>query len=262
MKRKSILITGAGTGIGKDAAKRLVQRGHTVYAATHHDAEIAPLQAEFGPSAHVFKLDITDADDRAKIADLDLDVLVNNAAIGESGSLAEVDIDKVRKVFEVNLFSSLELTQIAIRTMIERGGGTVVFISSIAGRIPTPFLMPYSMTKFAISAAAAGLHEEMKTLRKGVHVSVVEPGPFRTGFNQKMSDSRFDWMKEDSLFSKEQIEAMESGTTRMLRRAEARSTTSIIKKITAAAEAEKPRLRYVAPLHFAIIVRLLRILGV
>ncbi|GGB57020.1 short-chain dehydrogenase [Roseibium aquae] len=259
--QKAVLITGAGTGIGKDTAKRLVARGHKVYASTHHESEVDSLQAELGTGATVFKLDVTNAEDRLQIANLNLDVLVNNAAQSESGSLAEIDINRVRRLFEVNVFSSLELSQIAIKSMIGRGGGTVIFISSIVGRVPAPFLMPYSMTKFALSAAAAGLREEMKKLGKGIHVSVVEPGPFKTGFNQKMSDSRFEWMEKGSLFSKDQIEQMKNETNKTLNWLEANSTDSIVSKIVAATEAREPKLRYVAPLQFALLVRLLRILG-
>lgn len=259
---RSILITGAGTGIGRDTARSLLERGHKVYATTHHDAQVAPLQDALGRSAVVFKLDITLPEDRAKIADLDLDVLINNAGQGESGSLAEIDLDRVRRLFEVNLFSSLELTQIAIRSMIRRGGGTIIFISSVAGRIPLPFLMPYSMTKFALSAATAGLRREMKTLGKGIHVCVVEPGAYHTGFNQRLSDSRFEWMKNGSIFSEKQIEGMKTDAERMFRWTESKSTSSIVKKIVSASEAKTPRLRYVAPLSTALAVRVLRIFGV
>ena len=260
---KTILITGAGTGIGRDAAKALLARGHTVYATTYSEAEAAALQAELGQGARVFKLDITDAADRAKIADLGLDVLINNAAQNLSGSLAEVRIDKVRRLFEVNLFSSLELTQIAIRSMIAQGGGTVIFMSSITGRVPEPFVMPYAMTKFAISAAAAGLREEMRVLGKGIHVAVVEPGPYNTGFNQKLVNSQFAAMDQDgSLFSREQIAARRNSIDARLRWLEVGSTDSIVRKIVAAAEASKPRLRYVAPWTFALLVRVLRIMGV
>lgn len=262
MNIKSVLITGAGTGIGKDTAISLLARGHKVFATTHHENEVANLQNELGDSASVFKLDITNADDRAKITGLDIDVLINNAAQGESGSLAEIDIDRVRKLFEVNLFSSLELSQIAIKNMIKRGGGTVVFISSVAGRIPLPFMMPYSMTKFAMSAAAAGLRKEMKTLGKGIRVSVVEPGPYHTGFNQKLSDSRFAWMKEESMFSKAQINKMKVDTDKQFRLTELLSTSSIVRKVVSATEAENPKLRYVAPWHIAFFVRLVRIFGV
>lgn len=260
---KTILITGAGTGIGKDTAKTLLARGHTVYATTYAEAEVAALQAELGQGARVFKLDITNAEDREKIADLELDVLINNAAQNLSGSLAEVKIDRLRRLFEVNVFSSLELTQIAIRSMIARGGGTVIFISSIAGRIPQPFLMPYSMTKFAVSAAAAGLREEMKELGKGIHVSVVEPGPYNTGFNQKLMKSQFENIeKEGSLFSAAQLAARKKSEDDRLRWLEVGSTDTIVRKIVAAAEAKKPRLRYVAPWTFALLVRLMRIFGV
>jgi len=262
MKAKTVLITGAGTGIGKDTAKELLTRGHRVFATTHLESEATSLKEELGQSAQVFKLDITCAEDRAKIEDLDIDVLINNAGQGQSGSLAEIDMDRVRQVFNVNLFSSLELTQIAIQNMLKRNGGTVIFISSIAGRVPAPFMMPYSMTKFALSAAAAGLREEMKLLEKCVHVSVVEPGPYHTGFNQMLSDSRFEWMNEKSLFSKTQIESMKTETDKQLRLLESKSTSSIVKKIIAATEAKKPKLRYVGPLHIAILVRILRIFGV
>jgi short-subunit dehydrogenase len=261
--RKTILITGAGTGIGKDAAKRLAARGHKVYATTYADAEVPVLQAELGTGANVFKLDITSAEDRAQIAALDLDVLINNAAQSLSGSLAEVKIDRVRRLFEVNLFSSLELTQIAIRSMIARGGGTVIFMSSITGRVPEAFVMPYSMTKFAISAAAAGLREEMKVLGKGIHVSVVEPGPYNTGFNQKLVSTQFEAMdQEGSLFTRAQLEARKKAADKRLRLLEVGSTDTIVRKIVLAAEAKEPKLRYVAPWTFALLVRLLRIFGV
>jgi len=262
MKTKSVLITGAGTGIGKETAKKLVSKGHKVYATTYSEDEAKSLQKELGEGGTAFKLDITNAEDRLKIKYLEIDVLINNAAIAESGSLAEIDIDRVRNIFNVNLFSSLELTQIAIKKMIENGGGTVIFLSSIVGRVPAPFLMPYSMTKFAISAAAAGLRKEMKVLDKGIHVSVVEPGPYKTGFNQKLTNSRFEWMEKGSIFSEEQMKKMKADTDRELRLAEFGSLSSIVKAIVKAAEAKKPKLRYVAPWQFAILVRLMRIFGV
>lgn len=260
---KTILITGAGTGIGKDTAKQLLARGHTVYVTTYSESEVSALQTELGSSARVFKLDITNAEDRSKIVSLELDVLINNAAQNLSGSLADVKIDRVRRLFEVNLFSSLELTQIAIRSMIARGGGTVIFMSSIVGRIPEPFAMPYSMTKFAISAAAAGLREEMKALGKGIHVSVVEPGPYNTGFNQQLLNSQFEAIeKQGSIFSKAQIGARRKASHRRLQFLEIGSTDTIVRKIVSAVEARKPRLRYVAPWTFAVLVRLLRIAGI
>lgn len=261
MNPKTVLITGAGTGIGRDVATALVARGHRVLATTHHQSEVPDLQQALGETAEVFKLDIGLPEDRALIAERDIDVLINNAALGESGSLAEIDIDRVRRLFEVNVFSSLELTQIAIRGMIERGGGTVIFVSSIAGRVPLPFVAPYGMTKFALSAAAAALRKEMAVLGKGIHVAVIEPGPYGTGFNQRLNQSRFEWMKAQSLFSPEQVQKLEAAAERELRWVEKGSNASIVNKFVAATEASKPRLRYVAPWQAALMVRLMRILG-
>ena len=261
---KTILITGAGSGIGHDAALALAARGHQVLASTFNEEQAQALRQEcaaLGLDMEVFKLDITSAQDRALIAGRDIDVLVNNAALGESGSLAEVDMDRVRRLFEVNLFSTLALTQVALRGMIARRRGTVVFISSIVGRVPAPFLMPYSMTKFALSAAAAGLRGEMDQLGKGVAVCVVEPGAIHTGFNQSMSASKYAWMGLDSYFydQKEKMQAEEKRTFSFL---EAKSTDSVVAAIVKASEAKRPRLRYVAPWIQGFGVRLARIFGV
>jgi short-subunit dehydrogenase len=262
--KKSILITGAGTGIGRDAAFALAGRGHRVLATAYSAAQADALRMEAARlqvALEVHKLDITDAADRAQVLDWPVDVLINNAGIGESGSLAEVDMERIRRVFEVNVFSTLALTQLALRGMVARGRGSVLFISSIAGRLPVPFLMPYSMTKFALSAAAAGLRAEMDQLGKGVQVAVIEPGAIHTGFNQQMSDSKYAWMDETSYFYG-QMAAMKAQEKRTFAFLEARSTDSIVAKIVQASEAARPRLRYVAPWAQGVVVRLARILGV
>jgi short-subunit dehydrogenase len=261
---KTILITGAGTGIGKDTAFALAQRGHQVLATTQTEAQAVALQeaaSAQGLKLEAFKLDITSAADRALLTQRRIDVLINNAALGESGSLAEVDMQRVRHLFEVNLFATLELTQVALRQMIERQSGTVLFISSIAGRVPMPFLMPYSMSKFALSAAAAGLRAEMDQLKKNVHIAVIEPGAIHTGFNQAMTDSKYAWMGSSSYFAHqaEKMKKQERATFKFL---EARSTRGIVKQIVKASEATRPKLRYVSPWIQGFGVRMARIFGV
>lgn len=261
--QKTILITGAGTGIGRDAAFALAARGHAVLATTFSASQADALRAECvqrGQAMEVFKLDITDAADRALLLGRAIDVLINNAGLGESGSLAEVDVNRIRKVFEVNVFATLELTQVALKGMIARQSGTVLFISSIAGRLPMPFLMPYSMTKFALSAAAAGLRSEMDQLGKNVQIAVIEPGAIHTGFNQSMTDRKYEWMDESSYFFA-QAKAMKVKEKRTFAFLEARDTRSIVAKIIAASEARRPRLRYVAPWIQGFGIRLARIFG-
>ena len=261
---KTILITGAGSGIGKDTAFALAQRGHRVLATTQTDAQALSLEQDartYKVVLEVFKLDITLEHDRKKLMQYDLDVLINNAAIGESGFLAEVDMKRVRQLFEVNLFCTLELTQVALRNMIKRESGTVLLVSSIAGRVPMPFLMPYSMSKFALSAAGAGLRAEMDQLKKNIHISLIEPGAIHTGFNQAMTDSKYAWMGSSSYFSHqaEKMKKQERATFKLL---EARSTQGIVKQIIKASEANRPKLRYVSPWIQGFGVQLARIFGV
>lgn len=261
--RKTVLITGSGTGIGRDVAFRLAARGHDVIATTHDDDQAKNLCAESARrqlAMNIFKLDITNPTDRALVEPLAIDVLINNAAIGESGSLAEIDIGIVRHVFEINLFSTLELTQIVLKGMIARQRGTIIFVSSLAGRIPTPFLMPYAMTKYSLSAAAAALRTEMNFLKKNISISVIEPGAFHTGFNQIMVDQKYMWMQKHSYFFS-RIEIIRSLERRILGLIEAKSTASIVAKFIKATEADRPRLRYVAPSFQGILVQLARILG-
>ncbi len=101
--KKTILITGAGSGIGKDTAFTLAKRGHNVIATTETEEQSAALQKEAAlnkTNITVFKLDITNAADRLKIEEHNLDVLISNAGIAESGSLAEIDMQRVRHNFE------------------------------------------------------------------------------------------------------------------------------------------------------------------
>ena len=261
---KTILITGAGTGIGKDSAFALAQRGHRVLATTQTDAQADALRLEASAQKidlEIFKLDISSEADRQRIEPYAIDVLINNAGMGESGSLAEVDMQRVRKIFEVNLFCTLELTQVALKGMIERQKGTVLFVSSIAGRIPMPFLMPYSMSKFALSAAGAGLRAEMDQLKKNIHIALIEPGAIHTGFNQAMTDSKYAWMGRSSYFSHqaEKMKKQEHATFRFL---EAKSTKGIVNQIVKATEANRPQLRYTSPWIQGFGVRLARIFGV
>lgn len=246
---KKILITGAGTGIGRAAAVALAKRGHHVYPTTINDEQANELN-ELGKKEDLkieaFKLDVTDEADRQKVAELELDVLLNNAGVGFSGSLAELDIDLVKKNMDVNVFAAIRLTQIAIKGMIERKRGTVMYTSSIGGRIPFPFLGSYCMTKYALQAVAETLRTEMEMLEANVKVCLIEPGPYYTGFNQSILGNKFDWMEKDSYF-KDKVEFLKKDDAEKLKEMETTDLSSITDKIVEAAEAEEPAVRYFAP---------------
>ncbi len=261
--KKTILITGAGSGIGKDTAVKLAQRGHRVIATTETLEQAELLRKETNErelNIEIFKLDITKPEDRKQIENYELDVLINNGAIGESGSLADIDMDKVRQNFEVNVFSTFELSQLALKEMLNKNRGTVIFISSLAGRITMPFLGSYCMTKFALSSGAESMRQEIYHVRKNVHVSLIEPGAYHTGFNQRNIAKKYVWMDESSVFYPI-LSKLKRREERQFELIEAKSTKSIVRKIVKASEAKKPRLRYSAPAYQAIGAQILRIFG-
>jgi short-subunit dehydrogenase len=261
--KKTILITGASSGFGKDAALALAQRGHKVIASTHKERSVEELKDFFKQkniNVQVFKLDITLAEDRQKVLNYDLDVLINNAGTGQSGSLAEIPLEKIRADFETNVFSSIAISQLALKKMIEKDNGTIIFVSSLAGRITMPFLGSYAMTKFALSAGAEAMRAELHRISKNIHVSLIEPGAYHTGFNQENIAKKYTWMNEGSYFYK-MITELKKEETRYFKLTELKSNKSIVKKFIQAAEAKHPRLRYSAPWWQYLGVQVLRIFG-
>lgn len=192
---KTVLITGAGTGFGRGAALALVARGHHVIATTETEEQAAALRAE-APQLQVEKIDIT-TDDVNKVKDWTVDVLINNAGFGQTGPLADVPEAIVRKVFDVNVFGTLRMTQATLPQMVKRGTGRVIIVSSIAGVLAGPAFGPYSMSKFALEAMGKTLRGEL--FAQGIDVCLLNPGPYLTGFNDRMADSMWDWFGDDSV---------------------------------------------------------------
>ena len=193
---KTVLITGAGSGFGKGAALALAARGHAVIATTESEEQAETLRAE-APQLRVEKVDITNADDIAKIGEWDIDVLINNAGAGKTGPLVDVPLDVVRHVFEVNVFGTLAATQAAVPKMVEQGSGRIIIVSSIAGVISGPSFGPYSMSKHALEAMGKAMRAELAP--QGIDVTLLNPGPYNTGFNDRMADSMWEWFNEDSI---------------------------------------------------------------
>ncbi len=181
--KRTILVTGAGSGFGKAAAVELAARGHAVIATTETGEQADALQAEH-PELTTMKLDITSEDDVASAADLDVDVLINNAGMGVMGPMATVPMAQVRAVFEVNVFGMIAMSQAVIPGMKERGSGRIINVSSIAGKLASPLTSPYSMTKHAVEAYTVSLRAELEP--HGIDVTKVNPGPYNTGFNDRM----------------------------------------------------------------------------
>jgi NAD(P)-dependent dehydrogenase (short-subunit alcohol dehydrogenase family) len=183
---KLVLITGAGSGFGRGAAVELAARGHRVVATTADDEQAAELRTEHADLT-VRKLDITDPADVASAAEWDVDVLINNAGLGCIAPLARVPLDEVRRVFDVNVLGTLAISQVVIARMLERGSGRVLIVSSVAGLLPAGAMSaPYSMTKHALEIMGGALRIELEP--HGIEVGLINPGPYGTGFNDRMAD--------------------------------------------------------------------------
>ena len=192
---KTVMITGAGSGFGKGASLALAARGHNVIATTETEEHAAEQRAE-APQLTVEKIDIT-TDDVAKAAEWDIDVLINNAGAGQTGPMADVPIDRVRRLFEVNVFGTLAVTQAVLPRMAAKGSGRIIIMSSISGVLSAPAFGPYSMTKHALEAMGKAMRPELAG--QGIDVCLLNPGPYLTGFNDRMADSMWEWFGEDAI---------------------------------------------------------------
>lgn len=203
--KKRILITGAGSGFGEGVAIGLAQKGHEVIAGVHIWPQATRMRKKAKSlglnNLHVEKLDILDSYDVANALKWDIDILVNNAAIGLNGPLSEIPLELVRRTFETNVFAGLELSQKFIRKFVdEKRPGKIVFISSAAGLISVPGIGPYCASKHALESIAESLHDELKPYN--IQVQTINPGAYLTGFNDTMAETAFHWSDDKKDFNK------------------------------------------------------------
>ncbi len=201
---RTILITGAGSGLGEGAAIGLTKKGHSVIAAAQSWPQVTILRAkvkELGlPTLRVEKLDLLDPYDVEQACRWEFDILVNNAGIGEGGPIAEIPLHLVRRNFEVNVFAPLGLTQKVVRNWVEgRVAGKVVFISSMGGLFSPPGFAAYAATKHALEAIAEAMQQELKPF--GIQVQTINPGAYFTGFNEAMGENAFRWLDDAKNFT-------------------------------------------------------------
>jgi len=206
------LITGCSTGIGRDLAKHVLERGYRTVVTARNPAEVADLAA--CGEALVLKLDVTDqgqVDAAVKAAEEKfgrIDVLVNNAGIGYFAAVEESERKEIHKMFDVNVFGLCRMIDAVLPGMRQRRSGFIINVSSIGGLMAFPALGYYHATKFAIEGLSEALWQEVEPL--GVRVMIVEPSGFRT-----------DWAGRSAAESRVQIEdyAATAGARRNLVRA-------------------------------------------
>ena len=194
---RTVLITGASSGIGSATAHLLLSQGWKVIAAARTTESMSDLRES---GAEVLPLDISDIRSRQRLATQihqkfgALDALVNNAGFGEVGPIETMPIQTAQNLFDVNVFGLIGLTQLLLPDMRKRGKGTVINLSSIAGRFVTPGAGWYGASKFAVEALSDALRLELHQF--GIKVVIIEPGLIATHFEtvagQSMADAQRD----------------------------------------------------------------------
>jgi len=212
---RTILITGAGSGLGEGAAIGLARQGHEVIAAAQAWPQVTALRARVDaekiPHLRVEKLDLLDPYDVRNALRWPFDILVNNAGMAEGGPIAEIPVDLVRRNFETNVFAPLSFTQQVVRRWVhEKTAGKVVFLSSIGGLLSPPGFAAYAATKHAVEAIAEAMQPELKPF--GIQVQTINPGAYLTGFNEAMAENAFRWLDDEINFTKrDAVRAMVAG---------------------------------------------------
>ncbi|MDQ2745193.1 MAG: SDR family oxidoreductase [Chloroflexota bacterium] len=247
-ENRVVAVTGASRGIGRASAGYLAQAGYRVFALARSEEDLRVLSAEAarrGQRIEPIRLDIADDESRqSAVAAImqatdgyGVDALVNNAGFGQFGPLEEIPTEKFRQQLEVNVVGLLAMTQPFLPAMRARRCGTVVNISSAAGRVATPFMGAYNASKFAVEGLSDALRLELSPF--GVRVVLIAPGPIRSSFGEAADAlSQEDPMSPYAPFI-ERWRQMRRTTDRFERSAE-----TVGRVVVRAISAERPRPRY------------------
>jgi NAD(P)-dependent dehydrogenase (short-subunit alcohol dehydrogenase family) len=190
----AVVVTGASTGIGRATALYLDEKGFRVFAGVRKEEDAKSLQEEGSERLTPLKIDVAKAPSIAAartnveeaVGDDGLVGLVNNAGVGFGGPVEFIPLDDYRQSFEVNYFGQIAVTQ-AFLPLLRRAKGTIVNIASIGGRVASPFMSPYSGSKFALEALSDALRREL--IPWGIDVVAIEPGSIATPIWDKAGET-------------------------------------------------------------------------
>jgi len=182
---KRVLLTGASSGIGLALAKRLVAEGHEVWGTSRNVERIPKM-----PRLHPIRLDLADRHSiehafNSTLAEAGyLDVLINNAGAGHFGPAEVLPLETISNQFQILVFGQIQLMQLALQHMRPRGEGLIINVTSLASRLPVPFMAAYNSAKAALASFTMSIQLEFAHPR--VRIVDLQPGDIRTEFNQSV----------------------------------------------------------------------------
>lgn len=225
-----VFVTGAANGIGKATAEKLVEKGHKVIA---YDIDSEGLE-DLPDEVKTYEGDVRDRERLEEVVKKEIfEVLVNCAGFQEQGAVEDIPVEKFEEHFQTNFYGPLNAIKTSL-PMIRERKGRIINVSSIAGKATIPFLGAYSSSKHALEALSDSLRMELRG--SGVEVVVVEPGPIRTGFNEKAEDALEQYLP-DSRFG-------ERYSQRMGKENSGASPEKAAMTVVNSLQARKPKARY------------------
>ncbi|MGL4742111.1 MAG: oxidoreductase [Sarcina sp.] len=241
--KKVALITGASSGIGYEAALELQKKGIIVYGAARRVDKLEELKKH---GINVIKLDVTDEESMVKCVQTILekekriDILVNNAGYGSYGAVEDVPMEEARRQIEVNIFGLARMTQLVVPAMRAHKFGRIINISSMGGKMYTPFGAWYHATKFAVEGFSDCLRLELKEF--GIDVVLVEPGGIKTAWGTIAADNLIQTAQNGAY---EESATKTANNMRKLYTGKRLTDPNVIGKVIAkAAVVSKPKTRY------------------
>ena len=247
MSKKSILITGCSSGIGREVAHGLKARGYRVFASARKPADVAELSIEGFES---LQLDLADPDSiQTAVNDLlgqtggTLDALFNNGAYGQPGAVEDLSRVVLREQFETNLFGWHELTSLVLPVMRRQGHGRIIQNSSVLGFVALRYRGAYNASKYALEGLTDTLRLELAG--SGISISLIEPGPISSRFRENAFKAYQRNINPQGSPHQDMYLRMEE---RLTKQGPAVPFTlppeAVLKKVIHALESHRPRARY------------------
>ena len=210
-KDKTVIITGGSEGVGAAAARLFADAGANLMLVARSKKNLEAIAEELRDRTRVeiFAMDVTDVDachDLFKKAAFEfgrVDVLVNNAAFHARGNVRDVDAADLGRLIDVNLKAPIILSRISLPYLEEAGGGAIINVASLHGRLPSAGATTYSSSKFGLRIFSLALHEELRGT--GIKVAVVSPGPIDTGFIMTNLDDIDDIVFSQAMSTAEEV---------------------------------------------------------
>ena len=251
----NILITGACSNIAYNVAQKLSDY-NKIYLTVHTEAQLLNLKEKINnPNIEVYKLDITNKEDYKIIDEIDIDVFIANAAVGVGGSVLAMEMDFIRYNYEVNFFSNLELIKYVYQKMEKRNRGKIFVMSSLTSMIPIAMLESYTSSKAALSNIIMSIRKELKIIKSNIKISLIEPGAYKTGFNQVMIDNKDNYLNVDSIFYKNR-EIFTQKQRKLFRLLENKNINSIVNKIVKEVGKKNPKFKIRVPILQVILIKI------